>query len=458
MYQELEGQRDDCADLRDATAKTLLTLAWPIALSLLSYSVMTVIDTAFVSGLGTAALSGVGLGGTIAFVLLCFPIGLMRAVKILVAQSVGAGRREDQHAYLAAGLVLSMLIGALAMGLGYLLAEPFSHMTATPDSGAAMRTYLRIRLLGSLPVLVHVVLEETRNALGDVRAPMRAALIANAVHIALGFLLVSVLGCGVAGAAANTVLCQCLEVGLVARAQSRDGFEFRRLRLRHLASLWSLGWPTAIQFALEVGSFALLGAMLATWREVDSAAHQIAIQVSHLSFLPAFALADASCLLVGRAIGSGRPSLVPKIARTALLLASIYTGACTLLFALAADPITRLFTSEPELSALTRQLLHVACLFLVADSANAVARCILRGTGDVRVPALIGVLSAWLCTPPLTYLLGLKLGFGAIGAWSGFCLEIIIGAIILWRRVIKLSWRGAARRSYRLAHQRLTTQ
>jgi MATE family multidrug resistance protein len=125
---------------------------------------------------------------------------------------------------------------------------------------------------------------------------------------------------------------------------------------------------------------------------------------------------------------------------------------------LAAGPITRLFTSEPELSALTRQLLHVACLFLVADAANAVARCILRGTGDVRVPALIGVLSAWLCTPPLTYLLGLKLGCGAVGAWSGFCLEIIIGALILWRRVIKQSWRGAARRSYRLAHLRLTTE
>ena len=76
----------------------------------------------------------------------------------------------------------------------------------------------------------------------------------------------------------------------------------------------------------------------------------------------------------------------------------------------------------------------------------------------MRVPALIGVLSAWLCTPPLTYLLGLKLGFGAVGAWAGFCLEIIIGALILWRRVVNLSWRGAARRSYRLAHLRLTTE
>lgn len=450
-------QRDDCSDLRHALVPALLTLAWPIALSLLSYSVMTVVDTAFVSQLGTAALSGVGYGGTVAFILLCFPIGLMRAVKILIAQSVGAGRREEQHAYMAAGLLLAVLIGVLVMALGYVLAAPLSGMTATPASGDAMRSYLQIRLLGSLPVLIHVVLEETRNALGDVRGPMRAALIANALHIALAWLLVTVLDCGVTGAAITTVLCQCVEAALVARAQVRDGFEPWRMRARHVAALWSVGWPTAIQFALEVGSFALLGAMLAAFSELDSAAHQIAIQVSHLSFLPAFALADAASILVGRAVGSGRPTLVPKIARTALILTSIYTGACTLVFALATDQITRLFTTEPALFALTGRLLHVACLFLVADAANAVARCILRGTGDVRVPALIGVLSAWLCTPPLAYFLGLKLGLGAVGAWTGFCLEIIIGALVLWRRVVKQHWRGAARRSYRLAHVELTT-
>jgi MATE family multidrug resistance protein len=413
---------------------------------------MTVVDTLVVSQLGTTALSGVGLGGTIAFILLCFPIGLMRAVKILIAQASGAGRNEERYAYVGAGLLAAIVIGVVVMVIGYALAEPLSRMTATPESGLVMQRYLQIRLLGSLPVLVHVVLEEARNALGDVRGPMRAALISNALHIALAYLLVTVFDCGIEGAALTTVFCQCLEAYLVARVQWREGFGLRCMRAAHVAALWALGWPTAIQFALEVGSFALMGAMLAAWSEVDSAAHQIAIQVSHLSFLPAFALADAASILVGRAVGSGRPSLVPKVARTALILTTLYTGLCTLIFALTAERITRLFTTEPALSTLTRQLLYMACVFLVADAANAVARCILRGTGDVRVPALIGVLSAWIFTPPLAYLLGMKMGLGAVGAWTGFCLEIVLGAAVLWWRVVKRSWVGAARRSYRLAH------
>ena len=41
----------------------LLRLAWPIAISTLSYSVMTLVDTMFVGQLGASALAGVGLGG-----------------------------------------------------------------------------------------------------------------------------------------------------------------------------------------------------------------------------------------------------------------------------------------------------------------------------------------------------------------------------------------------------------
>src|SRR5690349_15843811 len=43
--------------------KAVLTLAWPIAVSQISYSTMTLVDTLFVARLGTAELAGVGLGG-----------------------------------------------------------------------------------------------------------------------------------------------------------------------------------------------------------------------------------------------------------------------------------------------------------------------------------------------------------------------------------------------------------
>jgi MATE family multidrug resistance protein len=429
----------------------LVSLAWPIVISLLSYSLMTIVDTLFVSRLGPAALAGVGLGGTLAFILLCFPSGILRAVKALTAQAIGAGRREERHAYLAAGLLAAAGFGVLVTAAGWLLCEPLSRIAATPQAAQHARGYLGIRLLGTLPVLGLFTLQELRYALGDAQLPMRAAVIANAFHILLAYLLVVLLGRGVEGAAWATVVSQSLEAGLLIATQARDGFEPRRMRLFHVRALWSMGWPIAVQFVLEVGSFALLSAMLASWSERDMAAHQIAIQVAHVAFLPAFAIGEAVSVLVARAVGAGRPELVPALARTALGLACAYTLGCTVVFAVAAGPLARLFTSDPMLAHLAEQLLHVACLFLVVDAANVVARGTLRGTGDVRVPAAVGIITAWVMTPPLTYLLGRVLGWGALGAWSGLCAEIVLGAAILWWRLGKESWRPAANRAYESA-------
>jgi MATE family multidrug resistance protein len=336
-------------------------------------------------------------------------------------------------------------------GLGWLVAEPLSRISATPQAAENVRSYLRIRLLGTLPVLVVVALQEVRYALGDSRLPMRAAVIANAVHVLIAYVLIVLLGRGVSGAAWATVVSQCLEAALLVVAQRAVGFEPRRLRRRHLRALWSMGWPTAVQFILEVGSFGVLSAMLASWSETDIAAHQIALQVSHVAFLPAIALGEAASVLVGRAVGAGRIALVPRIARTALGVAAVYTGTCTLAFAFGAQPIVALFTRDPRLSRLAEQLLHLACVFLVADAANVVARCTLRGTGDVRIPALVGIITAWLMTPPLTYLLGRVLGWGAIGAWSGLCGEILVGAAVLWWRLWSGGWRPTAERCHALA-------
>ena len=83
----------------------LLHLAWPIVVSMLSASLMTLVDTLMVSRLGTWALAGVGLGGVVGFILVCFPMGVLGGVKILASQSIGAGRPEQVKTFLGADLL-----------------------------------------------------------------------------------------------------------------------------------------------------------------------------------------------------------------------------------------------------------------------------------------------------------------------------------------------------------------
>src|ERR1041384_2889015 len=102
--------------------REVLRLAWPITVSMISFSTMTLASTAFVAHIGADELAGVGLAGVVGFSLMCFGIGLLRGAKTLVSQAVGAGRRERIPELLGAALGLAVALGVTAMVLGQLIA------------------------------------------------------------------------------------------------------------------------------------------------------------------------------------------------------------------------------------------------------------------------------------------------------------------------------------------------
>lgn len=432
-----------------APFRELVRLAWPICVSMLSFGVMTLVDTLFVSTLGTSALAGVGLAGTATFALYCFSFGLLRGAKVLVSQAVGAGRTAEIGAHLGAALVAALVLGALTMALGEIVARALPLLSETPASGEAARAYLQIRCLGAPLVLGFVALRETRYGLGDSRSPMVAGLVGNGVNIALNALMVLGLGWGVRGSATATLFGHAAELAVVVLAHRRDlsplgGSRARDVTARHVRELVRVGVPTGVQFLLEMGSFALLTVIVSSLGEVQLAGHQIAIQVIHFSFLPTIALAEAGSVMAGQAVGAGRQELVLRVARAGLFLSTVYTGAWTLAMVLLGAPIVSLFTHDAALAPVALSLLRVAACFQIADGAATVARGVLRGAGDVHVPARLGVICAWVFTPPLAWLLGRVLGLGALGGWIGLSLEITVLAVLCWWRLERGHWRPVA--------------
>ena len=431
----------------DRPTRELARLAWPIAVSMVSYSVMTLVDTLFVGRLGAPSLAGVGLGGVAAFTLICFGFGLLRAVKVLTSQAVGAGRPYDLSAYLGAGLVAAGALGVAGLLIGQLVAELLPALAASSEAGTHARTYLRIRALGTPFILAYCALREHRYGLGDSRSPMWAAVSANAANIVLDWLFIVQLGLGVGGAAWATLAAHAVEGTVLVLAQRRSGFGLARTGRRHLRALFAVGMPTGVQFLLEVGSFSILAGLLAALSAVEMAAHQIALAVMHLTFLPALAIAEAGSVLAGQAVGAGRDELVRAVSRRAMAVSGAYAVLCTVGLVGFARGIAESFADDLAVVAATIPLLWVAAVFQIADAGGAVARSVLRGTGDVTWPAIVGITCAWLFLPGGTWLFGYRAGLGALGGWIALCCEIVVGSAIFWWRLERGGWRFAATRS-----------
>ena len=430
-----------------ALFRQLVALAWPITVSTLSFTVMTVVDTAFVGRLGPASLAGVGLGGIALWTVVCFGFGFLRAVKVLVSQGVGAGERELVLPFLGAGLYAALALSALALVFGLPIAHFLPQFSASPEAGRVAYTYMSIRLLGAPIVLLTCAIREARYGLGDSRSPMYAALVSNAVHIPLNYVMIFGLGWGIAGAAYATLFVQLIELGWMLTVQAKAGLGLRATRLTHLREVFRLGMPIGSEFLLSVAAFSALVLLIARMSEVDLAAHQVSVQILHFAFMPTVSVGEAASVLVGQAVGANEDRRVMLIAKGALALAGAYAVSCAFVFVFAAVPLLRLFTTDIAVQHIGVNLMYVAAGFQIFDAANVVGRSVLRGTGDVRLPALFAICSGWCFVPALTWYWGILHGLGAVGGWLALTVDICVGAAFFWWRLQRGDWLRAARSS-----------
>ena len=440
----LEATSSPSLTWTERPGRELLRLAWPITVSMVSFSTMTLASTAFVAQVGSDELAGVGLAGVVGFALVCFGIGLLRGAKTLVSQAVGANRQGRIPELLGAALVIAVILGALATLAGHLVAPLLVRLSASPRAGHFAAQYLAIRSLGAPLVLVYAALREASYGVGNSRAPMRASLAGNAVNIALDVVLIIGLDWGVQGAAVATIAGNITETAMLAwpmRKQLR-GLVWRPAAAR---AVWAQGVPNGLQFVMEVGSFLILTVLVARMSALDGAAHQMVLHLVNVSFLPAHALAESAAVLVGQAVGANKDHLVPGVARRALSIGAGYAALCCVLYAILGSSIANAMAAgDSALAARATMLVHVSLAFLVADAANVIARGVLRGASDVRYAAVVGIATSWFTTPPLAYLFGVVLGLGAVGGWIGLAVEIVVGALLFWLRVWRGGWRPAA--------------
>ena len=180
--------------------------------------------------------------------------------------------------------------------------------------------------------------------------------------------------------------------------------------------------------------------MLARVGEADLAAHVLVIRVVLVSFLPGLAIAEASGVLVGQAIGAGRIDEARDAWRAGLGLAVAVMATGGVAFLLFPTALLAVFDAEPAVVAIGRELLVVAAAFQVFDAIATVALMALNGAGDTRFTMVTNVAAAWLVKVPVGTALALGLGLGATGAWLGLTAEIVVLSVLWTWRVRGVRW------------------
>ena len=412
-------------DRRSVHDREILRLALPALGALTVEPLYVLVDTAIVGHLGTDALGGLAVAGSVLVAVFNIFNFLAYSTTAAVARRIGAGDRKGAAQQGVAGVWLAAGLGLALMALGLALAPVIVDVMGASDAvRPAALTYLRISLFGAPAMLVVLAGMGFVRGLQDTRTTLVVAAGSNLMNLLVELVLVYGLHLGIAGSAWSTVSAQVaaalVYVALVRRVVHRAGAAVRPHRedVRAVAVVGG-------QLALRTGSLlvALTAATAVAARISDAAvgAHQIAFQVWIFLALALDAIAISAQAMIGRLLGAGDPDGARAAARRMLewgIVAGVVFG---VLVAATRTFVAPLFTDDTAVRNLALEVLWLVALLQPINAMVFVLDGVLIGAGDARYLAGAMFAATFLVFVPAAAAV-LVLDGGLLWLWSALCL------------------------------------
>ncbi|MBN1935276.1 MAG: MATE family efflux transporter [Anaerolineae bacterium] len=435
--------------------RTIVRLALPsVAESLLS-TLVYLADTILLGWMDDpVALAAVGLSGT----LMWAADGLFQAISIsasaLVARFWGEENFEQAREVAGQSLLLTVIVSLLLMAFFIPVARGFMVlMNAEPAVVEQGAVYMQIILAASPISFLLTTANSIMRAAGDTQRPLYTSGLMNVIKVIGAYALIFGLGpiprLGLAGAAISTSVARAFG-GALALILLFVPQAPIRLRLAHL---WRWDWalirrilrislPNIGETVISRLGFMLFTRILSELGTVAIAAHQVALRVESLGFMPGWGMAVAAAALVGQALGAKKPAVAELGIRRALVLTNLtmaLLGGCFVLFA---PGIVRVFgIKNAEMTGLAIAVVRISALELFGLGSLMVLGGCLRGAGDTRTPMVVTLIGTFFFRVPITYLSALTLGGGLRGLWLGTVIDWSMRALVMCVLYLRGRWK-----------------
>jgi Na+-driven multidrug efflux pump len=171
------------------------------------------------------------------------------------------------------------------------------------------------------------------------------------------------------------------------------------------------------------------------------AAYNVGAQILTLAFLPGIGFATAASTLVGQHLGDRSPDSAARSAWCATAGAVASMSMMGIAILVAAEPLARFFTDDPEVIRLTVNFIWIlgavqplmAIEFAVGGS--------LRGAGDTLFPLIVSFVGLFLCRLLPVTLLVMYRDVAIEVVWCGLILDYFVKAVMLLHRFRKGKWK-----------------
>ncbi len=359
------------------------------------------------------ALAAVGSTGSLISFVTCLFTGMSAGTNVLCARFFGSKEHDKLSKVVHNSVILALVVGSFLTAFGLIFMDDILVLMNTPkDILPLAELYLKIYMLGSIPVLLYNFCAAVLRSVGDTTRPMWILLISGASNVVLNIVFVAVFPMDVAGVALATFITQTMSAALTVLCLIRDNgsikLKFSKLKFDFatILDISRIGFPIGLQntmFTLanvliqsSINAYDIASAELGkTVEGVIVTGCSIASNIDNFSI----AIVDAVCFGVisftSQNFGAHRFDRIKKAQKYShliILCTVVPVGIITCIFA---KPLLTLFAGNASAEAIAigakRVLFVGGCAFLFGF--GRVSSAGMRGLGIALTPTITSLIS-----------------------------------------------------------------
>lgn len=400
----------------------------------LLYNIVDRIYIGHIPGIGTPALAGIGVAGSIIILISAFSAIVAGGGAPLAAIALGQGDRQRAGKILGNGFVLLLLFTVLTSSLAYIFMEPILLFTGASQQTLGYATdYLSIYLIGTLFVEISIGLNTFINTQGRPSIAMWSVMIGAFLNILLDPLFIFVFNMGVKGAALATIISQAGSAIWVvlfltsSRASLRLESKYMKPEKKIVGAILALGLSPFIMASTESMVGFVLNGTLKNFGDIYVSA--LTVMQSSMLFVsvPLAGFALGFVPIVSYNYGHGNRERVKECFKIVMTFMFLFNFILILLMIFFPSVVASAFTSDEELIQTVKQVMPVFLAGMTIFGLQRACQNMFVALGQAKVSIFIALLRKIFLLIPLALILPNYMGM--IGVYAAEAISDATAAI-----------------------------
>lgn len=421
--------------------QAILALAIPVIINSFLQTMYNLTDTYWLGTLGTEELAAINLVTPVQNIMVNFGSGITVAGSVLIAQYIGAGRKEDAKSMANQIFACAMLFALLCVILCNMLTPAIvTWMGAEGNTWSYSRIYLQLVIL-SMPFLYMVnMYAAIHQAQGDTFRPMLLNFLGIIVNMVLDPLFMVGFKWGIAGAALATVIGNVVPAIiafiLLHSPNASINLELKKLKFEKekLRNIVVIGLPTAIGGSTMQLGFLLMSKNVLKYGTKALAAYGIGNKVNGLISLPSNGIGSAVATIVGQNVGAGQLERAREGYKISMkmIIIFLFAGGMILSRTLISTAIVSIFSGDEEVIMMAAEFLSIMAFWVFTNGVYNSTMGLFQGSGHTEVTMIVDVSRLWVFRFATLYVCENLLHMGVRSIWYSVVISNGISAVVLY--------------------------